>query len=61
MYDDTIRHFSQLELERLQTLPDFYTYDFSYNVACKAIGNAWTVDVIAYILSYVSMNGVIYK
>ena len=61
MYDDTIRHFSQLELERLQTLPDFYTYGFSYNVACKAIGNAWTVDVIAYILSYVSINGDKYK
>lgn len=60
MYNDIIRHFSQLELERLQTLPDFYTEGFSPNIFHKAIGNAWTVNVIAYILSYVSMNGVIY-
>ena len=45
----TIRRFTIKELERLQTLPDGYTDGFSKAVAQKAIGNGWTVDVIAHI------------
>lgn len=48
--DGIIRRFTQRELERLQTLPDGYTDGFSKGVAQKAIGNGWTVDVIAHIL-----------
>lgn len=39
------------ECERLQTLPDGYTEGVSNTQRYKALGNAWTVDVIAHILS----------
>ena len=39
-----------LECERLQTLPDGYTYGVSDTQRYKQIGNGWTVDVIAHIL-----------
>ena len=48
--DGAIRRFTTRELERLQTLPDGYTDGFPKGVAQKAIGNGWTVDVIAHIL-----------
>ena len=38
--------------ERLQTLPDNYTEGISDRQRFKAIGNGWTVDVIAHILSF---------
>lgn len=44
-------NFTPLEYERLQTLPDNYTEGLSKAQRCKCIGNAWTVDVIAHILS----------
>jgi len=39
-----------VEYERLQTLPDNYTSCASNSQRYKAIGNGWTVDVIAHIL-----------
>lgn len=48
--DGVIRKLTIKELERLQTLPDGYTEGSSENIAKKAIGNGWTVDVIAHIL-----------
>lgn len=49
---DTVRKLSPLEAERCQTLPDNYTAvdGISNSSRYKAIGNGWTVDVIAYIL-----------
>jgi site-specific DNA-cytosine methylase len=47
----TIRRFTAKELERLQTLPEGYTEGFPITVVQKAIGNGWTVDVIAHIFS----------
>lgn len=54
-----------LEIERLQTLPDNYTefgMDESGNVKAmpktrrfEAIGNGWTVDVIAHIFSFMKL------
>lgn len=44
-----IRKVTQLEAERLQTVPDGYTRKVSYNQAISALGNGWTVDVIAHI------------
>jgi DNA (cytosine-5)-methyltransferase 3A len=41
-----------LEYERLQTLPEGYTNLVSVSQAKKMIGNAWTIDVIAHIFSY---------
>ena len=44
------RKLTPLEYERLQTLPDGYTSCVSNTARYTAIGNAWTVDVIAHIL-----------
>ena len=44
------RHFTITELELLQTLPINYTEGISLTQRRKAIGNGWTVDVIAHIL-----------
>ena len=38
------------ECERLQTLPDYYTEGVSNTQRYKALGNGFTVDVIAHIL-----------
>lgn len=46
-----IRKVTPLECERLQTLPDNYTEGISNTQRYKCIGNGWTVDVIAHILS----------
>lgn len=50
---ENIRYFNQTELERLQTLPDGYTKVLNRNKAASCIGNGWTVDVIAHILSFI--------
>lgn len=48
--DYSYRKISPLERERLQTLPDGYTACLkSHALRSKAIGNGWTVDVIAHI------------
>ena len=51
--DYIIRKLTPLECERLQTLPDGYTEGVSNTQRYKAIGNGWTVDVIAWILSQI--------
>ena len=40
-----------IECERLQTLPDNYTFGISNPQRYKCIGNGWTVDVIAHIFT----------
>jgi DNA (cytosine-5)-methyltransferase 3A len=61
LHDGAIRRFTIKELERLQTLPDGYTQGFPKSVAQKAIGNGWTVDVIAHIFKHIKEknNGII--
>ncbi len=44
------RKLTPLEYERLQTLPDGYTQGVADSHRYTAIGNGWTVDVIAHIL-----------
>jgi DNA-cytosine methyltransferase len=44
------RYLNRTECERLQTLPDGYTSPISESQAKRALGNGWTVDVIAHIL-----------
>lgn len=44
---------SPVECERLQTLPDNYTEGVPKTRRFEAIGNGWTVDVIAHILSFI--------
>ena len=39
------------ELEKLQTVPNGYTQCVNYINSMKALGNGWTVDIIAHIFS----------
>lgn len=45
------RMLSPIECERLQTLPDNYTEGISRMQRYKCIGNGWTVNTIAFLLS----------
>jgi DNA (cytosine-5)-methyltransferase 3A len=47
-----IRRLTPIECERLQTVPENYTNHVSDTQRYKMLGNGWTIDVIAYILSY---------
>lgn len=47
-----IRKLTVLECKRLQTVPDDYIFPVSDTQAYKMLGNGWTVDVIAHILSF---------
>jgi len=60
--DYSVRKLTPMEAERCQTLPDNYTaygvddngktVNISNTQRYKAIGNGWTVEVIAHILSH---------
>jgi len=53
-FKDHIRKLTPLECERLQTLPDGWTdVGLSNTQRYKVIGNGFTVDVIAHILSHI--------
>jgi DNA (cytosine-5)-methyltransferase 3A len=47
-----IRRLTPIECERLQGLPDNYTSGVSNSQRYKMLGNGWTIDVIAHILSF---------
>lgn len=51
LVDGYIRKLTPIECERLQTLPDNYTASVSDSQRYKALGNGWTVDVIAHIFN----------
>ena len=53
---ERIRRATPIECERLQTLPDNYTQGVSSTARYKAIGNGWTVDVIAHIFKNLTNN-----
>ena len=48
-----IRKLTPIECERLQGLPDNYTDGISNSQRYKCLGNAFNVDVIAHILSFI--------
>jgi DNA (cytosine-5)-methyltransferase 3A len=48
-----IRKLTVTECKRLQTVPDDYIMPCSATQSYKMLGNGWTVDVIAHILSYI--------
>ena len=50
------RYYTVKEYCRLQTLPDDYCDVIPSSIAMKAIGNGWTVDVIAHILKYIKQD-----
>ena len=50
VYDNgRVRKLTPIEYERLQTLPDNYTYGISDNARRSVCGDGWTVDVITHI------------
>lgn len=55
-YGDGYRFLSRQELEMLQTLPIGYTRPLNYEDAYDVIGDGWTVDVVAHILSFAKLS-----
>ena len=49
---NTVRKLTIIEAERAQTLSDGYTEGVPVSHRYKAVGNGWTVDVIAHILTF---------
>lgn len=52
--DDSIRYLNQTELEKCQTVPKGYTRCLTRNEAADVLGDAFTVDVIAHIFSFIN-------
>lgn len=50
------RKLTPIEYERLQTLPDNYTEGISDTARYTAVGNGWTVAVIAHIFTHLKTN-----
>ena len=48
-----IRRLTPTECARLQTIPDWYKWECSDTQQYRMLGNGWTVDVIAHILSFI--------
>lgn len=48
-----IRRLTPTECSRLQTIPDWYKWECSDTQRYKMLGNGWTVDVIAHIMSFI--------
>lgn len=51
LHNGTVRRYTIEEMEKLQTLPPGYTEGLLPKNRMKAIGNGWTVDIIAHIFS----------
>ena len=51
---NTWRKLTPVECERLQNFNDNYTEGISNTQRYKALGNSWTVDVIAHIFSFIT-------
>ena len=51
--NESIRYLNQTELERCQTVPEGYTRCLTRNQAADVLGDGFTVDVIAHILSFI--------
>ena len=51
---NSIRYLNQIELERCQTVPEGYTKCLTRNEAADVLGDAFTVDVIAHIFSFIN-------
>lgn len=55
--DGRCRMLMPIEYERLMTVPDGYTAGVADTHRCTTLGNCFTVDVIAHILSYIEGEG----
>lgn len=49
-----VRYLHPVECERLQTITEEYTAGVSNAQRYKQIGNAWTIDVVAWILTFLT-------
>jgi len=57
LYKDGIYRFlSKSELEKLQTITPGYCDCLNYDEACDVLGDGWTIDVIAHILSFIPLK-----
>ena len=56
LIDGYLRTATPVECERLQTLPDGYTEGITERQRFRCLGNGWTVDVIAWILSFIPVE-----
>ena len=54
--DKQYRKLTPIECERLQCVPDNYTNHVSNTQRYKMLGNGWTVDVIAHILTAIKQD-----
>ena len=55
--DYEYRRYTPIECERLQTVPDNYTDGVSNTQRYKMLGNGWTIEVIAHILTFINKPG----
>lgn len=53
---DRIRRLTPTECSRLQTVPSWYRWACSDTQIYRMLGNGWTVDVIAHILSFMNID-----
>lgn len=54
--DIRIRRLTPVECSRFQTIPSWYQWKCSDTQIYKMLGNGWTVDVIAHILSFMNID-----
>lgn len=53
MYNNRIRRLTEKECARLQTIPEWFSFDgISSTQIYRQIGNGWTIEVIKYLLSF---------
>lgn len=50
------RYITPLECERLQNVPDKFTSIVSNSQRYKLLGNGWTIDIIAWIFSFMDLK-----
>ena len=50
------RYLTPIESERAQTVPDNYTEGYAESTRKALMGNGWTVDIIAHILSFCTLK-----
>lgn len=53
---DGVRYMNKSELEKMQTVPAGYTSCLKRNEAASVLGDGWTVDIIAHILSGIDIK-----
>lgn len=53
---EKVRTLNNTEMERLQTVPEGYTDILNEKQSASLLGDGWTVDVIAHILSFANFN-----